>query len=127
MLSAMRPNQRGFTLVELLVVIAVLGVLTTIALTFYANVQARSRVAKAEADTRTLAGAIGAFQAHMGQMPAALTDLTSPQTNVTGEVSGPFMASTPTPPSGWTYGYSGGGVNGYQITATGDNTTIVRP
>ncbi len=127
MQSGMRPNQRGFTLVELLVVVAVVGVLSTIALTFYANVQARSRVAKAEADTRTMAGAIGAFQAHMGQVPAALTDLTTPQTNVSGAVSGPFMASTPTPPSGWTYGYSIGGVNGYQITATGDSTTITRP
>jgi prepilin-type N-terminal cleavage/methylation domain-containing protein len=123
----MRRRQAGFTLVELLVVIAVLGVLTTIAMTIYNNVQARSRVAKAEADTRTLSDAIGTFGAHMGQMPSALTDLTSPQTNVNGQVAGPFMASTPTPPSGWTYTYSAGGANGYQIVATGDSTTIVRP
>ena len=123
----MRRRQAGFTLVELLVVIAVLGVLTTIAMTIYNNVQSRSRVAKAEADTRTLSGAIGTFSAHMGQMPSALTDLTSPQTNMSGEVAGPFMASTPSPPSGWTYSYSAGGANGYQIVATGDTTTIVRP
>ena len=123
----MRRRQAGFTLVELLVVIAVLGVLTTIAMTIYNNVQARSRVAKAEADTRTLSDTIGTFSAHMGQMPSALTDLTSPQTNVNGQVAGPFMASTPTPPSGWTYTYSAGGANGYQIVATGDSTTIVRP
>ena len=122
----MRNKQGGFTLVELLVVIAVLGVLTTIAMTIYHNVQARSRVAKAEADTRTLSGAIGTFNAHMGQMPSALTDLTSAQTNVNGQVAGPFMASTPNPPAGWTYSYSAGGASGYQIVATGDSTTIVR-
>jgi type IV pilus assembly protein PilA len=123
----MRRRQAGFTLVELLVVIAVLGVLTTIAMTVYHNVQARSRVAKAEADTRTLSDAIGTFNAHMGQMPSALTDLTSAQTNVNGQVAGPFMASSPSPPPGWTYSYSVGGVSGYQIVATGDSTTIVRP
>jgi prepilin-type N-terminal cleavage/methylation domain-containing protein len=123
----MGRRQAGFTLVELLVVIAVLGVLTTIAMTVYNNVQARSRVAKAEADTRTLSGAIGTFNAHMGQMPSALTDLTSAQTNGIGQVAGPFMASTPTPPAGWAYTYSAGGTNGYQIVATGDSTTIVRP
>ena len=123
----MRVRQAGFTLVELLVVIAVLGVLTTIAMTVYHNVQARSRVAKAEADTRTLSGAIGTFSAHMGQMPSALTDLTSPQTNVRGETAGPFMATTPTPPAGWSYTYTAGGATGYQIVATGDSTTIVRP
>ena len=123
----MRRRQAGFTLVELLVVIAVLGVLTTIAMTIYHNVQARSRVAKAEADTRTLSDAIGTFNAHMGQMPSALTDLTSAQTNVNGQVAGPFMASNPSPPPGWTYSYSAGGASGYQIVATGDSTTIVRP
>src|SRR5438309_2631863 len=39
----MRNKQGGFTLVELLVVIDVLGVLTTIAMTIYHNVHARSR------------------------------------------------------------------------------------
>ena len=120
-------NQRGFTLIELLVVVAVLGILTTIAVTVYQNVQARSRTAKAQADTRTMASAVGAFQAHMGQMPAALADLTSAQTNVTGQVAGPFLAADPAPPAGWTYSYAAGGPNGYTIVATGDNTTITRP
>ena len=123
----MKTNQRGFTLVELLVVVAVLGILTTIAMTVYANVQARSRVAKAQADTRTMAEAVGAFQAHMSQVPAALTDLTTPQTNAAGAVSGPYMAAIPVPPAGWSYSYSSGGSGGYQITAAGDNTTIVVP
>ena len=120
-------DEHGFTLIELLVVVAVIAILTTISVTVFHNVQSRSRMAKAQADTRVLASAVGAFQAHMGQMPAALADLTAAQTNVSGQVAGPFMAADPAPPAGWTYGYTTGGPNGYTITATGDSTTITRP
>jgi prepilin-type N-terminal cleavage/methylation domain-containing protein len=123
----MPRDQRGFTLVELLVVVSILAILTTISLMFFHNVQSRSRLAKAQADTRTMASAVGAYQAHMGQMPAALADLSVAQTNVTGQVAGPFMAADPVPPAGWTYGYATGGPTGYTITAAGDNTTITRP
>jgi prepilin-type N-terminal cleavage/methylation domain-containing protein len=125
--NRMPRDQRGFTLIELLVVVVVIAILTTISLTIFNNVQSRSRMAKAQADTRTLASAVGAYQAHMGQMPAALADLTVAQTNVTGQVAGPFMAADPAPPAGWTYGYATGGLTGYTITAVGDNTTITLP
>ena len=120
-------NQRGITLIELVVVMAIILVLGTISLTLYHNVQSRSRVAKAQADTQTMASAVGAYQAHMGQVPAALAELSIAQTNDTGQVAGPFMAADPTPPAGWTYGYATGGPTGYTITASGDSTTITRP
>ena len=120
-------NQRGITLIELVVVMAIILVLGTISLTLYHNVQSRSRVAKAQADTQTMASAVGAYQAHMGQVPAALAELSIAQTNDTGQVAGPFMAGDPTPPAGWTYGYATGGPSGYTITASGDSTTITRP
>ncbi len=123
----MAKNQRGFTVIELLVVVAVISVLALISFTVYSNVQARSRLAKAQADTRTMASAIGAFQAHMGQMPTVLGDLTVAQTNVLGQVSGPFMAADAVPPAGWTYNYSPGGSTGYTITASGDNTSLTLP
>ena len=120
-------NQRGITLIELVVVMAIILVLGTISLTLYHNVQSRARVAKAQADTQTMASAVGAYQAHMGQVPAALAELSIAQTNDTGQVAGPFMAGNPTPPAGWTYGYATGGPSGYTITASGDSTTITRP
>ncbi len=62
-------NQRGFTLVELMIVVAIIGILTAIAFPLYANIQARARVAKAQADVRTLASAVVVYSAHTGSLP----------------------------------------------------------
>src|SRR5881275_128348 len=91
-------NQRGFTLIELMIVVAIIGILTAIAFPLYANIQARARVAKAQADARTLASAVVVYSAHTGALPAALTDL-SVATVVNGVSAGPFISPIPNPPT----------------------------
>jgi type IV pilus assembly protein PilA len=113
-----------------MIVVAIIGILAAIAIPLYANVQARARIAKAQADTRALASSVSIYAAHMGVLPTALADLTSVVTNTLGQTAGPFMANVPPPPAGWSspYAYTGSTAAGtFNISATGDATTVSLP
>src|SRR5215472_11876100 len=131
--SQRRPvGQGGFALLELLIVVAVFGVVAAMAIPLYANAEARDRIEKAQSDLEMLAMAVMTYKAHMGTLPVALTLLTSTANNRLNWSAGPFMPLIPSPPRGGTpawgnYTYTSSASGTFSLTASGDGTTVTVP
>jgi type IV pilus assembly protein PilA len=138
-------NQGGFTLIELMIVIAIIGILAAIVIPIYSNMQARARTAKAQSDLRGMYSALVAFGAHCGDVPGAgtfpvtwaagtgvacptggggdLTMLGSTVNDANSVPAGPFFqpATTLSPPVGWTYAYVRTGAAQFTLIGTSSN------
>ena len=73
MISLKKRNQ-GFTIVELLIVIVVIGILALLVITTYSGIQAKARNSKRQTDVASLQTQIEAFFSQNGYYPS-LTDL----------------------------------------------------
>src|SRR5579871_4914713 len=74
---SLRKQNKGFTIVELLIVIVVIGILALLVITTYSGIQAKARNAKRQSDIAALQTQLEAFFASNGYYPS-LGDMNNP-------------------------------------------------
>jgi type IV pilus assembly protein PilA len=74
-MSVARTRDRGFTLVEIMVVVAILGVLVSIAVLSYTASTSRARRIACESNQRAFRSAVQLYRSEHEEDPAGIEDL----------------------------------------------------
>ncbi len=106
------PSCRGFSLIELLIVVAIIGLITAIAIPNLLNAIQRSRQTRSINDMRTISNGLGIYQQDFAKFPVAtsLADVTDISNDLI-----PFIGSVPVL-DGWT--------KTFQYRSDGDTYTL---
>jgi general secretion pathway protein G len=144
--TAIRPRgigavRKGFTLIELMVVILILAILAALIIPRIVGRAAEAKIAAAKSDEATLASSLEQFKLNCDRYPTTeegLQALNNMPSGMDGKWKGPYLSKDiPNDPWGYPYQYQCPGVNGpdsFTITSngptgqpggTGDNAPIV--
>lgn len=72
---SLKQKQSGFTIVELLIVIVIIGILATLVIVTFSGVQQKARDSERKTDINAVANVLEAFYANKGYYPSA-TEIT---------------------------------------------------
>jgi general secretion pathway protein G len=108
--------KKGFTLVELLVVVGIIGILATLLMANFIGVRQRARDAQRKSDIRQIQSALELYRSDIGSYPASVPACGSALTG--GTPVNTYMQRVPCDPSGSSYYNSGS----YRYTSSGGTT-----
>ena len=113
-------KQKGFTIVELLIVIVVIAILAAIAVVAYNGIQDRAAISKSETDLQAINKAIQLYYVDNGSYPNTSTAMRNSTDNPTDYVPGlvpNYIAKLPTSSFG-----TGGNTGAYLYRSTNSGT-----
>jgi len=85
-MTSLNSKQKGFTIVELLIVIVVIGILAGLVVTTFTGIQQKARNTERETDIKAIHGQVEAYYAQNGKYPTLgnLNDSSWRSTNMKG-------------------------------------------
>ena len=111
-----RIAHRGFTLIEILVVIVILGILSTIVVVRTSKYSEQARIQATRATIASIVAAVGSYEMQIGRYPPDLADLVKE-----GDANwpGPFLETSDVPRDAWG--------NPFDYTIPGKRVRITSP
>jgi general secretion pathway protein G len=136
-----RKNSRGFTLVEILIVVIILGILAAIVIPQFTNASSNARNSSVQSTLQSIRSQIELYKIQHNDTPPTLADTTgwaylTSYSNTTGSIGttqnttyafGPYLQQTPSNPLLNLTGISGTATdttNGWYYTVSGGVYTI---